>query len=153
MTRQQSLRQPPLHEGNPPVSGSSFPVPETAVPNSVELSIGEMVSRTGISERLLRYYEDKGLLHPERTTRGHRLYISSDIPRANLIRFLIRGGFQTNQIRFLFDCIAQHINVRDLCGELLGDLQNEVNRIDSEIRDLMSTRDYIASLLSGPESN
>ncbi|AXL12574.1 MerR family transcriptional regulator [Microbacterium foliorum] len=116
------------------------------------LSIGEMVERTGVSERLLRYYEDKGLLHPERTSRGHRMYAPTDIPRANLIRFLIRGGFQTTQIRFLFDCIAHHIDVRPLCGELLVDLQSEVDRINEELQDLTRTRDYIASLLRGPDS-
>lgn len=26
----------------------------------------EMVRRTGVNERLLRYYEQQGLLHPER---------------------------------------------------------------------------------------
>lgn len=117
------------------------------------LSIGEMVERTGVSERLLRYYEDKGLLHPSRTSRGHRMYASTDIPRANLIRFLIRGGFQTVQIRFLFDCIAQHIDVRPLCGELLDGLQGEVDRIDEEVGDLTRTRDYIASLLRNPDSS
>lgn len=116
------------------------------------LSIGEMVNRTGISERLLRYYEDKGLLHPERSSRGHRMYAQTDIPRANLIRFLIRGGFQTTQIRFLFDCIAQHTDVRPLCGELLDGLQSEIDRIDEEVRDLTRTRDYIASLLQAPDS-
>ncbi|MFB6640979.1 MerR family DNA-binding transcriptional regulator [Streptomyces chartreusis] len=38
------------------------------------MKIGELSSRTGVSVRLLRYYEEQGLLLSQRTAGGHRSY-------------------------------------------------------------------------------
>lgn len=38
------------------------------------MRIGELARRTGVSERMLRYYEQEGLLRPARTTSGYRDY-------------------------------------------------------------------------------
>ena len=39
----------------------------------------EMVRRTRVHERLLRYYEQQGLLTPERLPSGYRVYGGSDV--------------------------------------------------------------------------
>ncbi|MEU6192280.1 MerR family DNA-binding transcriptional regulator [Streptomyces sp. NPDC047061] len=36
------------------------------------MKIGELSHRTGVSTRLLRYYEQQGLLHPSRLPNGYR---------------------------------------------------------------------------------
>ena len=38
------------------------------------MQIGELSARTGASVRMLRYYEEHGLLEPERTESGYRVY-------------------------------------------------------------------------------
>lgn len=37
------------------------------------MRVGEIVRRIGVSERLLRYYEEQGLLHPDRLPSGYRV--------------------------------------------------------------------------------
>ncbi len=49
--------------------------------------IGEVAERTGVTQRTLRFYEEKGLLRPpERLDGGFRLYSDSDVDRISSIR-------------------------------------------------------------------
>ena len=46
------------------------------------LQIGEVAERTGVTQRTLRFYEEKGLLRPpERMDGGFRLYSEADVKR------------------------------------------------------------------------
>src|SRR3546814_20989947 len=51
--------------------------------------IGEVADRTGVTQRTLRFYEEKGLLPPpERMDGGFRLYSDDDVQRIEYIRRL-----------------------------------------------------------------
>ena len=51
--------------------------------------IGEVADRTGVTQRTLRFYEEKGLLKPaERMEGGFRLYSEQDIEHIELIKRL-----------------------------------------------------------------
>lgn len=51
--------------------------------------IGEVAERTGVTQRTLRFYEEKGLLHPpERMDGGFRLYSEDDVQRIEYIKQL-----------------------------------------------------------------
>lgn len=43
------------------------------------VSIGQVVRATGLTERQIRYCEEKGLVNPQRTPGGHRLYAEDDL--------------------------------------------------------------------------
>ena len=49
------------------------------------MQIGDLSSRTGATVRMLRYYEEHGLLAPERTESGYRSYAESDVLRVGRI--------------------------------------------------------------------
>jgi DNA-binding transcriptional MerR regulator len=54
-----------------------------------ELQIGEVAERTGVTQRTLRFYEEKGLLKPpSRMDGGFRLYSEEDVQRVEQIRKL-----------------------------------------------------------------
>jgi DNA-binding transcriptional MerR regulator len=54
-----------------------------------EFQIGEVAERTGVTQRTLRFYEEKGLLRPpSRMDGGFRLYTEEDIQRVQEIRRL-----------------------------------------------------------------
>ena len=53
------------------------------------LQIGEVAERTGVTQRTLRFYEEKGLLKPpSRMDGGFRLYSEEDVKRVDKIRRL-----------------------------------------------------------------
>src|SRR3954453_20707478 len=54
--------------------------------HSPALTIGEVASRTGLTQRTLRYYEDLGLLEPARTGGGRRTYDAAQLDRLYRIR-------------------------------------------------------------------
>ena len=61
------------------------------MPDSQEayLQIGEVAERTGVTQRTLRFYEEKGLLRPPtRMDGGFRLYSEDDVTRVEHIRQL-----------------------------------------------------------------
>jgi DNA-binding transcriptional MerR regulator len=54
-----------------------------------DLQIGEVAERTGVTQRTLRFYEEKGLLRPPgRMEGGFRLYSEEDVKRVKHIRRL-----------------------------------------------------------------
>ncbi len=57
--------------------------------NEAYLQIGEVAERTGVTQRTLRFYEEKGLLRPpSRMDGGFRLYSEEDVKRVEMVRRL-----------------------------------------------------------------
>ncbi len=63
--------------------------------------IGEFSKLTQVSIRMLRYYDETGLLKPEKTDKftNYRLYSSDQINDLNKIKFLRDFGFNISEIR------------------------------------------------------
>jgi DNA-binding transcriptional MerR regulator len=60
-----------------------------ATEQQADLQIGEVAERTGVTQRTLRFYEEKGLLNPpSRMEGGFRLYSEADVERVVEIRRL-----------------------------------------------------------------
>lgn len=58
----------------------------------MDMTIGDMVRRTGLTERTLRYYEELGLLDPARDSGGRRRYDDTALERLYRIRLLRELG-------------------------------------------------------------
>ncbi len=63
------------------------------------ITIGVVSELTGLSERQIRYYEERKLIFPERTKGGTRKYSFSDVERLVDISNKIEDGMQTFEIR------------------------------------------------------
>ena len=63
------------------------------------LDIREVVRRTGLTSRALRFYEARGLVAPVRTHSGRRLYGAAALERINQIVALKRAGLTLAQIQ------------------------------------------------------
>ena len=62
------------------------------------LTIGELASRSGVATSALRYYEDRGLIHSERTGARHRRYQRAVVRRVAFIVFAQRIGLSLEEI-------------------------------------------------------
>ncbi|HDG1707191.1 TPA: MerR family transcriptional regulator [Kluyvera ascorbata] len=67
-------------------------------------SIGEVAERCGINPVTLRAWQRRyGLLKPQRTEGGHRLFDEEDIQRIEEIKALIKGGTSVGKIKALLE--------------------------------------------------
>ena len=49
------------------------------------MKIGEIVEKSGLTERMLRHYESIGIITPRKSPKGTRLYNEADLAVARLI--------------------------------------------------------------------
>ena len=63
------------------------------------LTIGYVAQRTGLATSAIRYYEDEGLVAPDRNESGHRRYERSDLRRLSFVMISQELGFSISEIR------------------------------------------------------
>jgi DNA-binding transcriptional MerR regulator len=103
-------------------------------------SITELTREFGVSTRTLRFYEDEGLLHPERRGRT-RLYRAAD---RHLLQEILRGrriGFTVAEIREII-----HV-YKEPPGEI-GQLKLMLKKIDEKRDELRQKRRDIDETLA-----
>ncbi|MEK2476557.1 MULTISPECIES: MerR family transcriptional regulator [Streptomyces] len=109
------------------------------------MRIGELSRRTGVSTRLLRYYEEQGLLHPDRKSNGYRTYAEGSVERVEQIRDLLQAGLSTQTIREIVPCfIGTGAQMRPMVHPVLAaNLAHELAEIQRRIDVLVRNRDAI----------
>ena len=65
------------------------------------LTIGEVARRSGVAASALRFYEQQGLIRPERTGAGHRRFSRAVIRLVAFIVFAQKVGLSLDEIRDL----------------------------------------------------
>lgn len=113
------------------------------------MRIGELAERTGVPTRLLRYYEEQGLLAPDRAANGYRDYPDSLTDRVVQIRGLLDAGVPTKIIKLILPCLDDPctIHVADATPDLIAALEHHRDQMDARIRCLTRNRDAITRYL------
>lgn len=113
------------------------------------MRISEAARRTGIPARLLRYYEEQGLLSPGRNTSGYRNYTEADIATAARIRQLLDAGLGTAAISTVLPCLTESAGqLIPTCPDLLDDLRHEQARIVAAIDALTASCEAIGRVIA-----
>jgi DNA-binding transcriptional MerR regulator len=113
------------------------------------LLIGELSERTGVSRRALRYYEDQGLLVPERARNGYREY-ADDAPRiVDQIQGLYSAGLDSEAIRHYLPCAEGPEPRLTICPELRAHLLDRATALDAQAAAIERQRAKLAAHL-GP---
>jgi len=113
------------------------------------MRIGELAARTGVSVRALRYYEEQGLLVPERSHSGQRHYPDGAVDHVRLIQQLYAAGLSSRTIVELMPYAADG----RATPELLDRLSAERERVESRLAELVGTRDRLDSVITGATGN
>lgn len=86
----------------------------------------------GVHPQTLRAYENKGLLTPQRTTGGKRMYSQADLERLQLINELTAEGINLAGVMRILDLQTQ---LEDSLSEA-ANLHNRVRRLAQRVDEL-----------------
>ncbi|RII19378.1 Mercuric resistance operon regulatory protein [Streptomyces sp. YIM 130001] len=110
------------------------------------MRIGELATRTGVSVRSLRYYEEQGLLASTRSPGGQRHYTDEEVERVAFIQRLYAAGLSSRTIAELLPCVeAPSEETTDASLERMA---QEHERLSAHIEDLMRTRDSLENVIA-----
>lgn len=110
----------------------------------LEYSIGEFSRLTGLGIHTLRYYEQEGLVMPERNPRNRRRYSDKDLAWIEFIKRLKDTGMPVKAIQgyarlraegtvTLQERMDMLIAHREALGEQIGQLQEHMAKLDDKI--------------------
>jgi DNA-binding transcriptional MerR regulator len=113
------------------------------------MRIGDLAHETGVSRRLLRYYEEQGLLRPVRLDNGYREYTESDIATVRHIRAMLAAGLSTAVIARVVHCVHDSVELRvpSGCPTFIEELRRERAHITETITQLHSSRHILDAIL------
>ena len=105
------------------------------------MNIGEASGASGISAKMIRYYEETGLISPAaRTGSGYRVYGENDI---QTLRFICRArdlGFTVKQIEDLLllwrDRSRASSDVKRIATDHIADLQRKMQQLNEMVTTL-----------------
>lgn len=117
------------------------------------MKIGELSRKTGVSVRMLRYYEAEGLLAPVRSQTGYRDYGPSSVDTVERIRLLGNAGMTLATIRDFLPCSLDRRHSFEPCDELQSKLLMQIEAIDEQSRKLSESRKLLTELLEAFEAS
>ncbi|MEV0379673.1 MerR family transcriptional regulator [Nonomuraea sp. NPDC050643] len=115
------------------------------------MKIGDLALETGVSRRLLRYYEEQGLLRPQRLPNGYREYGDADVAAVRHIRAMLAAGLSTSVIARLLDCVHDDDGGRMVptdCPGMVTNLRRERLRIAEDIERLRTSQRALDTMLA-----
>ncbi|WP_037079573.1 MerR family transcriptional regulator [Pseudonocardia spinosispora] len=113
------------------------------------MRIGELATRTGVSRRSLRYYEQHELLSSERTSNGWRTYDEAAVRRVRSIADLLKVGLTIEGVKQLVPCLEQDdVSVCEDPGLALRMYEARLAVFDQRLAELQHHRDQLATLVT-----
>lgn len=108
------------------------------------MNIGQAAAASGVSKKMVRYYESIGLIvEAHRTYSGYRQYSEREVQTLRFIRRSRDLGFSIERIRTLLglwqETSRRSADVKDLAEQYIAEL-------DSDIEKLQSIRDQLRHL-------
>lgn len=107
------------------------------------LSIGDLARRTGLSVSAIRFYEERGLVSPIRTSGNRRRFMRSDIRRLSFALIAQRLGLSISEIE------AELAHLPNGRAPTQGDWEAISRRLRGRIDARIETLERTRELLSG----
>lgn len=113
------------------------------------MNIGTASRQSGLPPKTIRYYEDIGLLMPNRADNGYRDYSPADIHRLKFVQRSRSLGFSVDECRQLLslygDSARESAEVKALAESKLG----EIDRKIAELAELRATLSHLVHACHG----
>ena len=100
------------------------------------MKIGELAARTGVSVRMLRYYEEQGILEPHRRESGYRDYGEGDLKLIEMVKRLQAAGLTLAAILELMPCMVENRMTIERCPKVIETLTAAQERLRRKIAQL-----------------
>src|ERR1700733_7807891 len=108
------------------------------------MNIGEAAKASGVSAKMLRYYETIGLIpHPGRTEAGYRTYSEGDVDTLRFIRRARDFGMPMDRVKLLVG--LWQANTRP-SREVKQIALTQVAELEARIAELTAMKDALADL-------
>lgn len=107
-------------------------------------SISQVAERTGFSPSALRFYEESGLVSPDRTPGGYRTYSTGQVDRLSFVRRAKGFGLSLEEISELLQMLEG-----GRCAPVQDRLRSLVSRNLAETKEKMAELTTFADDLSG----
>ncbi|WP_127115477.1 Cu(I)-responsive transcriptional regulator [Shimia sediminis] len=109
------------------------------------MNIGEIAEKSGLPAKTIRYYEDIGLVMPNRSQNGYRHFNDTDLHKLTFLARARTLGFSIEDCRTLMalyeDETRASADVKDIATQHL-------DRIDDKIAQLQSMRETLSHLVA-----
>jgi len=116
----------------------------TAAPTAYR--IGEVAAKVGLTERTIRYYEERGLLESvKRLDSGQRVYTDDDVRRLKFILKLKVLGLSLAEMQELETLYGRHRTNAKVLPRLIELLDSHLATTKERIGELTALRDEIRS--------
>ena len=113
------------------------------------MNIGQVAKQTGLSSKMIRYYEEVGLLsNIQRSSAGYRVYSAQDLQALRFIRHARTLDFSIEQIKELLSLWrnqSRHsAEVKQLALAHIEQLQQRIKALQNMVEILQQTADCCA---------
>ena len=118
----------------------------SAKPSPDRFSISQLARELGISTRSIRFYEEKGLISPQRTRGNQRVYSRRDRARLKLI---LRGkwfGYSLNEIAEMIGLTTVDMEEREQIRKSLQYGEKKLTKIHARIHELQKLAEDISAV-------
>lgn len=108
-------------------------------------SIGELARELGLTTRTIRYYEERGLLSPQRTAGGQRIYGRRERGRLKLI-LRARGLFSLAEIKevlAIYDAQPNELGEQQQFVRLAKMMAQRIDQIDRQMEELAELNEIL----------
>ncbi len=114
------------------------------------MNIGEAAKASGVTAKMIRHYEEAGLIRPaKRTESNYRVYSANDIEVLRFIKQARRLGFPMKQIALLLslweDRSRSSNDVKQLAQEHIAELELRIQ----ELTEMKNTLDHLVQHCQG----
>ncbi len=105
------------------------------------MNIGQVAKQAGISAKMIRYYEEIGLIDAaKRTDAGYRIYSDRDLKTLNFIKHSRELGFSSEQMKELIslwrNTDRSSAEVKQLASKHIEDLKHKIKSLQDMVNAL-----------------